>query len=302
VIGKFGKCGMKKEICFYGVSLTGSSHALRGVVCQDAHKIQRLKNGCVIAAVADGVGSAKRADIASRIAADSFVGFCAAEMKDEMTVEETEALIKGGYALAESNIEAESLKAGESIIEYDTTLSAVIFNGKRIVYGHSGDGGIVGLTTDGEYKRITFPQKAADGVCVIPLRAGKNTWEIGHCADEYASVLLATDGVYDILFPYLLKGQECEIYIPLIRYFMDNTVLGISEDNQKEIEESRTEFLSSDACANITDDKTVVVLINAGLIPALRGADYYAEPDWDALQSLWNKKAYPHLYKANESV
>jgi hypothetical protein len=29
--------------------------------------------------------------------------------------------------------------------------------------------------------------------------------------------------------------------------------------------------------------------------------DYYKEPDWAKLQDDWNRRAYPHLYKKQES-
>ena len=115
--------------------------------------------------------------------------------------------------------------------------------------------------------------------------------------DKLASVLLATDGVYDIFFPYLLKGQPVEVYVPLIRYFMDNTGIHVSEYSIGDITEERRNFLNSSVCEAITDDKTLLVLINGSIIPKQKDASYYAEPNWDALQLEWNKKAYPHLYE-----
>ena len=56
------------------------------------------------------------------------------------------------------------------------------------------------------------------------------------------------------------------------------------------------EFLSGESCAAITDDKTVLVLINGKITPKTKDKAFYAEPDWDTLQTEWNKKAYPHLY------
>ena len=47
---------------------------------------------------------------------------------------------------------------------------------------------------------------------------------------------------------------------------------------------------------NEQDDKTVVGLLNTDLSLDNKEADYYSEPDWNALQEAWNRKAYPHLY------
>ena len=52
----------------YGFSVTGTSHIKRGIDCQDANKIVNINNDIVIVAIADGVGSCKFSDVASKIA------------------------------------------------------------------------------------------------------------------------------------------------------------------------------------------------------------------------------------------
>ena len=283
-------------ICFYGISQIGSSHLSRNIVCQDAHCIKRAAFGWTVGAIADGVGSSKHSDIASSIAVTTVTDFCCKRITADTKISEIEDILREAYLLAQESIEERAETDGNSITEYDTTLSSVVYNGEQVVYAHSGDGGIVGLAVDGKYVKITNPQKAADGICVIPLRAGKDFWEIGHCKEKFVSILMATDGVYDNFFPYLLRGTETEVYVPLIRYFMDNAVIGISEEKMADIQKEREDFLSSDACSIITDDKTVAVLINDEIVAEKQSEEYYAEPDWAALQEEWNRKAYPQLY------
>lgn len=287
---------------YYGTSLIGSSHIAKGSVCQDSHKALILPNGWIVASVADGVGSAKHSEIASRIAVETVTEVCAKLISNDTRISECKPIIFEAYKAANKRISDFAYEKEDSITEYDTTLSTIIYDGKSFAYGHSGDGGIVGLLLDGKYQRITYPQKAEDGVCVIPLRAGENSWEIGIVDGEFASLLLATDGVYDTFFPYLLRGQENEIYIPLIRYFMDNNWLNASEDNIDEISKSREDFLNSNAYASVTDDKTVLVVINPNIKPKFQADKYYAEPDWNKLQMEWNKKAYPHLYQVQQNT
>jgi hypothetical protein len=107
---------------------------------------------------------------------------------------------------------------------------------------------------------------------------------------------LATDGIYDVFFPYLLKDKNDGLYITLIRFFMDNNILKADENTISDIGKTRENYFNSDTCDTIIDDKTLVVLINGDVMPALKEKEYYAEPDWDTLQTEWNKKAYPHLY------
>lgn len=282
----------------YGMSLVGSSHISKNVPCQDSHRYQTLSNGWVAAAVADGVGSARHSEVASQLACDTFIATCAERITEETSISEAKNIIAEAYRNADQKIKDHVRKIdGELITDYDTTLSAVVYDGKRLAYGHSGDGGIVVLTYGGDYIKVTAPQKAEDGICVIPLRAGERHWEFGECEVDAASVLLATDGVYDNFMPYLLRGQPVEFYIPLIRWFMDNNIIGISAQNRQEVEDSRKKFLCGDSCKSITDDKTVLVVFNADVMPKLKEDSFYAEPDWTRLQEIWNRKAYPHLYK-----
>jgi len=282
----------------YGFSAVGSSHLKNGTVCQDANKVLTLDNGVFVAAIADGVGSCQFSDIASSIAVDVSLRVCAEQIEADSNCNLL-AVIEKAFERAEREIDEYSLSKNHLITDYDTTLSLAIYDGKNLAYGHCGDGGIIGLTNDGDYIKITSPQKT-DGMFVVPLRAGKDSWVIESSQHKFASLLLATDGIYDIFFPYLLKGQPVEVYVPLIRYFMDNNVLKVSDETIDDIGKEREEYLKGDACASVTDDKTILVLINAEAPLTTKENSYYTEPDWDALQLEWNKKAYPHLYKDAE--
>lgn len=281
----------------YGMSIVGTSHVGKNAPCQDSHRYELLANGWMAIAVADGVGSAKHSEVASKMACDTFIETCKDCINQDTQTSEIKDILQKAYKAADQKIKDFVYKIDDIITDYDTTLSTVVYDGKHIVYGHSGDGGIVVLTTAGDYIKVTKPQKADDGICVVPLRAGEAYWEFGECEAEVASVLLATDGVYDNFMPYLLRGQPVELYVPLIRWFMDNNIIGITAENREQVEESRKKFLCGDSCKVITDDKTIVVAFNADIIPALKDESYYAEPDWAKLQELWNRKAYPHLYK-----
>jgi len=257
------------------------------------------------------VGSAKHSDEAAKVAVDSCLQYISDAVKgkrasysenisENVRWDDLPTLMAEAYEVALKNIWDTIVRNGRHEHDYDTTLSIVVYDGKRIAYGHCGDGGVVGLLNDGMYVAVTKPQKGEDGITVIPLRAGKDKWQFGFAEGDFASVLVATDGVYDSFFPYLLKGQECEMYVPLLKFFMDNNDLGISlqsgVDGLKYVEQKRREFLEGDSFSAVQDDLTVVVAVNALGVPQVRAPEYYTEPNWAVLQEEWNRKAYPHLY------
>ena len=62
--------------------------------------------------------------------------------------------------------------------------------------------------------------------------------------------------------------------------------------------------MSSISPAQLSDDKTVVVIGNTDTVYARQSEEYYAEPDWPALQRKyqeeWRRKAYPSLYEKEQ--
>ena len=227
----------------YGFSVVGKSHIEKGTCCQDSHKIKKLDNGWYIAAIADGVGSAKNSHIGSKIAVDTVVDFCAKYMPWDYSTIGIKSMLRTAYNYAFKKIIIESEKAGEPLESYDTTLTMVIYDGQRIIYGHSGDGAIIGLNIYGDYVQITETQKGPDGVSVLPLRSGYTVWKIDSYEEDLAAVMLMTDGMLDYaLCPYLLKQKNgSEIYTPLATYFADP--YGFT-DNDKENQKIKNEIKS----------------------------------------------------------
>lgn len=242
-------------------------------------------------AVADGVGSSKHSDIASKLAVETLLDYVA---KNHEVSGDMMDLLKNAFSESKKAIEAVADEAKKEYSDYDTTLSAVIYDGDNLSFGHSGDGGIIVLTDEGRYVKITKVQKGADGFSVIPLRAGPDEWVFGNY-EKVSSVILATDGIYDILAPYLLRGQDTEVYVPLARSLMDNNVLNVNGENILSIQTDLIEFFKSEQLFSVTDDKTVAVLINSNKFPEILDDEYYVVPDFNKLRREWEKKVHPHL-------
>ncbi len=208
----------------YGYSLAGKSHLARNKGCDDSHRIIELENGWIAAAVADGVGSAANSAVGSKIAVDTVTDFCAEYLPWDESVIGIKSMLRTAFNHAYKQILRKAKEEGNPVESYDTTLSAVIYDGHHVIYGHSGDGAILGLTGEGKYVVLTTEQKGADGISVIPLRAGYTSWVIDRYDEELSSVLLVTDGMLEILCPSLLKGLEDEegkVYVPLASFFAD---------------------------------------------------------------------------------
>jgi len=281
-------------IGYYKMSLIGSSHLseLDGV-CQDSSGIKLLSNGWVVAAIADGLGSSKRSDIASDLAVKEILRFVEENLPEVWHEESLISLLRIAFHVALKKIKSVAKQSGNPIKDYDTTLTAIIYNGTNVVYGHVGDGGIITLSRYGDFSVLTIAQKGEEFNTVVPLRAAPDNWIFGESKEAVCSILLLTDGIFDIVCPWLLAKQEQKININYIRPFMDTNILSVKtaadfENVQKEIEE----IFSGEQSKHITDDKTIVGIINTEIKPEIKPDDYYKEPDWKLLHEEHRNKLY----------
>ncbi|GFH42319.1 hypothetical protein Hs30E_08700 [Lactococcus hodotermopsidis] len=316
----------------YGHSVRGTSHDKTKTPCQDSCKFIDLQNGWVVAAVADGVGSAVNSKVGSEMAVETAVNFVASYMPVSLRENGIKRTIYCAYNAALKKIKDKAEQDRQPLESYDTTLSLVVFNGDRLYYGHAGDGGIFGLTVYGDYSEITKPHNGKDGSTVVPLRGGEDTWEIdAFRGDVLTSVLLLTDGMRGEMRPYELGTGEKDLYIPMCSFLMHP---GWYRKHEREYSEITKDFLDGNlkrellykllsetylealqnhdmvhqtvntVCAqdNITkmllrckDDKTALAIIGSSVdkIPALKAVELYAEPNWAEKKAQSDKELYP---------
>ena len=51
-------------------------------------------------------------------------------------------------------------------------------------------------------------------------------------------------------------------------------------------------FFKGPCCKQITDDKTIVGIINTDVVPEMKADDFYTEPDWKTLAKEHHDKLY----------
>jgi serine/threonine protein phosphatase PrpC len=285
---------------YYGMSLTGKTHLAAGEkICQDAHGVKQLGKNLIVAAIADGLGSARHSETGAQAAVDIVLRFVEKYLPLQWHDASLMSLLQTAYNAALRVIYRIAEKQRHDIKEYDTTLTAVIYNGTNAVYGHVGDGGIVALSKWGEYSVLTTAQKGEEHNVVVPLRMGPGYWLFGTSGESLCSLLMMTDGIYDIVCPAQLAKKDPPVYINFIRPFMDTNILAVK--TEKDFTKAQSEiqaYLDSEETKYITDDKTIVGIINTDVKPEIKPGSYYAEPNWAELakqqrQALYKDKKNP---------
>ncbi|MCL2577937.1 MAG: protein phosphatase 2C domain-containing protein [Defluviitaleaceae bacterium] len=271
-------------------------------MCQDYHKIEHCGEDMAIAVVADGLGSAEFADYGSRIAATTAAEYCKKQI--DPSGKEILEIIKGSFVAAYDAVEQEAKEKERGTENYDTTLTLAVLFRDDLYYGHSGDSGIIALTAEGRYEAVTSQQRDEDGR-VFPLHF-KNKWKFAKYKHKVSAVLLATDGMLETFFPFYIRNAEVKIHVSLVQFFMCKHSMMLEELGQDMIKTRITNFMENIPNEQVSDDKTVTVLINASIATKEQPEEYYMEPDWAELKKKhdeeWKREAYPEMFVVKKTT
>ena len=180
----------------FQITLRGKSHIETDTPCQDYSFSQKETiNGkeLVIAAISDGVGSCEYSQFGSEMAVRCSIEYVSDHLKELEMLEDDliKEVIKNSFNEALRKIEKKASDMEIPFLEFDCTLTLAVYDGKKVIYGHSGDGGIVALYNDAGYGLMTRRHKGELANSVFPLRE-TDEWEFG-IKDNISSFLMMTD-------------------------------------------------------------------------------------------------------------
>lgn len=282
----------------YKVNIPGPYHIKNGIPCQDAYCIRETPDGVIVAAVADGLGSEAHSDKGAKIASSFVVTFCKQHYKPEMTEHEVISLLRRAYTKAYARVEKTAINEGNDVDQYDCTLCTVIYDGKTLYYGQSGDSGLIVGSNDGGYYKITEQQRDEDNN-VYPLCFGPEYWEFGKVKGNVVSVMLTTDGVWEQACPPILKNEQQQINIGFVEMFLNH--FGLDDSEVRNLEREANRYMRNFSQKRLDDDKTIVVIINSEAKPLRREDSYYAPPNWDELAEERTKRMNEANHESDES-
>ena len=195
-------------------------------------------------------------------------------------------------------VEKTAISEGNDVDQYDCTLCTVIYDGKTLYYGQSGDSGLIVGSNDGGYYKITEQQRDEDNN-VYPLCFGPEYWEFGKVKGNVVSVMLMTDGVWEQACPPILKNDQQQINIGFVEMFLNH--FGLDDSEVRNLEREANRYMRNFSQKRLDDDKTIVVIINSEAKPLRRKKSYYAIPDWEELANERDKRIKETTQNSAES-
>ena len=203
----------------YCFIIEGASHTEKKLPCQDSSGIL-IKGAWRLAIVADGVGSCKQSDAASKLAVETASKVVNAAFPYEGDADFL-ALIRVAMHSAENAIETYVVKNNGELQDYQTTLAMALFNGTTVYYGNAGDSGIVALDEFGAYHILSSKQNNEYGD-VHTLAERK--FEVGKADFRASAVFCMTDGLLDWVVPKSLSKHIYTVHVPRASLFVPPSI------------------------------------------------------------------------------
>ena len=239
-----------------GATIRGGNHVLEGIPCQDVHAYQ-FEGDTLFLAVADGVSSASKAHLGANLAVQTALQEGVALFKAARPVTEKGwiDLLHSSFESSRARLTEEASSLNTPLSDYATTLILAILHPEGLAAGHIGDGAVVCLDAEGEFRTICPPQNGefANETFSLTLPDALDRMVCTIHPAPVQALALFSDGVQRFSIHQNDFSPHVPFFAPLFTQL----------EGVKEIEnaaQSLSMFLSSEKVQSLSgDDKTLVL-------------------------------------------
>ncbi len=240
-------------------SVCGASHEKSGVVCQDSHYEQHISDAVLVAAIADGAGSACRSELGAEVAARTAVKALqdwveqANPWPEEH--EEWQPIMRGALNAALFAVEREADDLGVTTRELASTLILLLATPKLVVGAQIGDGAAVILDDGNNLVALTKPQTGEflneTTFLVSPGAVEQSQTEVWH--GKVAFLGAFSDGLQMLALRMSDGSPHAPFFAPLFRFLAEQEDLGEAKIQLRQ-------FLVSPRITQRADDDLTLLL------------------------------------------
>lgn len=237
-------------------SVAGTSHQKRGQPCQDANCWELLPEGILVAAVADGAGSASLGNVGADIAVGAAVETICKHQTDLTADDEAwYDLMLNALKAARLAIEAESVMQEVEFRELATTLILVVAMPEMVTAAQVGDGAAVVGDAEDRIFPLTIPHRG-EHINETTFLISENALEEAQVKvwrGKPAHLAIFSDGLQMLALKMPIGLPHDPFFIPLFKF-----VAGVTDG--KEATEELELFLRSPRVTQRTDDDLTLLL------------------------------------------
>lgn len=252
------------SLCLWQVvaaSVVGVSHEKVSLPCQDAHRWRILPDGRLLAAVADGAGSAERAEIGAAIAADAAIDYLSRLGPSApgepicSDVQRSPEPLAGALRAARRAVEEEAERSGVELRELACTLIVAVAGPEGLSAAQVGDGAVIVANELGALFAVTRPPEAeyANETTFLISEGALETVQFGFFPSPVAQFAVFTDGLQRLALTMPDGAPHAPFFQPLFRFAA----------NAADLEEATRQlalFLKSPRITERADDDLTLLL------------------------------------------
>ena len=241
---------------FAAARATGLSHLRSNIPCQDYFACAELPSGKLVAAVADGAGSAAMAAQGAQIAVETVINHLKQSLEENRS--DFGEMLREAAAAARKAVVDDALRLGTEPKSYASTLLAVVLTQEGGGALQIGDGVIVVSDYGRGWCWMFWPQRGqyANTTYFLTDEHALDHIEVDVFQRIITDVALMSDG----LEPLALQYANKTVHDP---FFLDMFQPLLKAEGSAEIawlSASLEQFLSSDQVRSRTDDDTSLIL------------------------------------------
>lgn len=243
---------------FVGASVRGTSHKKLSLPCQDAYHFEQPDAGIIMMAVADGAGSASRAEIGASIAVKAAIEHLQEsynKCRDAKNEENIKALVLDSVDRARSTVEKYAEESADKVSDFACTLLLTLATDEFIALAQIGDGGVVIQDFENNITSLTVPESstyANETYFLVSPNAFEHT-QFQLWKGKTKHIAMFSDGLQYLCLQMPGGTPSGKFFIPLFK-FLD------SSGNKKNLEKELTGFLGSERVKGHTDDDITLIM------------------------------------------
>ncbi|TAG76086.1 MAG: protein phosphatase 2C domain-containing protein [Oscillatoriales cyanobacterium] len=243
-----------------GCSAIGTKHVTGGTPCQDAVFYEMISDRIIIGAVSDGMGSARRSDVGSKLAVQTALSQIKSTqcwLNQPKNDEGAREIFRSVLGQVQAALKREAENGGYSVKDLNCTLLAFVATPEWLAAMQVGDGLIVVRPKGKDYQLVFMPDKGEFCNETTSVTSSHALEEMEVCvkSGSYEFICAATDGIENISLVKPDNWRPFEgFFKPLEKQIMLST--NSLAHKKKEIED----FLNSEQINQKTDDDKTLLL------------------------------------------
>ncbi len=254
-------------------SVCGTSHLKNKQLCQDAHHWQILSDNVLVAAAADGAGSASLGKVGAMIAVagSASLGKVGAMIAVETAIEnistkgltrkslsddgDVRSLLNDAILAAKKAVEAEAATSDKQPQDLATTLIMMVATPEVVAVAQIGDGLAVAKDRMGNLLALTMPDSGEyiNETTFLTSVGALDTAQMRLWRTDIVNVGIITDGLQMLALNMVVGEPHKPFFFPLFE-FVANT------EDKTEAKDQLVKFLRSERITQRTDDDLTLII------------------------------------------